>query len=673
MSAAETNQVQESLEKLNLDSTSTPAAAAAAAAAAAGGEGAAPASTAADSETVASTVPEASAEEQGESSGVAENSASLYVGELNPSVNEATLFEIFSPIGQVASIRVCRDAVSKKSLGYAYVNYHKLEDGEKAIEELNYTPIENRPCRIMWSQRDPSTRRSGDGNIFIKNLHPAIDNKALHDTFSAFGRILSVKVATDDLGQSKCFGFVHYETGEAAEAAIESVNGMLLNDREVFVGKHVSKKDRESKLEEMKANYTNIYVKNIDLAFSEKEFEDLFAPFGKITSIYLEKDQEGNSKGFGFVNFEEHGAAAQAVEELNDKEINGQKIYVGRAQKKRERTEELKKQYEAARLEKLSKYQGVNLFVKNLDDQIDSEKLEEEFKPFGTITSSRVMVDENGKSKGFGFVCFSTPEEATKAITEMNQRMVSGKPLYVALAQRKDVRRSQLEQQIQARNQMRMQNAAAGGLPGQFIPPMFYGQQGFFPPNGRGNAPFPGPNPQMMMRGRGQPFPDQWARPGPNGQPVPVYSIPPQFQDFNGQNMRPQQQQQQQQHQQQQHQQQEQQQQQRGYYPNRGVGNKVSAKDLAALISSVPPEAQKRILGEELYQRIVATGKAQEPEAAGKITGMMLGLENQEILDLLDDDELFNNHFEEALTAFEEYKNSEGAAAAAAAEEPLAS
>jgi len=112
---------------------------------------------------------------------------------------------------------------------YCFINI-----GERALETLNYTVIKNKPCRIMWSQRDPALRKTGTGNIFIKNLDKTIDNKALHDTFNVFGNILSCKVAMED-GSSKGYGFVHYETAEAAENAIKHVNGMLLKDKKVYV------------------------------------------------------------------------------------------------------------------------------------------------------------------------------------------------------------------------------------------------------------------------------------------------------------------------------------------------------------------------------------------------------------------------------------------------------
>jgi len=585
--------------------------------------------------------------------------SSLYVGDLERECTEAQLYELFSQVGPVASIRVCRDAVTRRSLGYAYVNYNSAVDesaAERALESLNYTPLNGKPIRIMWSHRDPAARKSGMGNIFIKNLDPSIDNKALHDTFSAFGAILSCKVAVGPDGKSKGYGFVHFEADEGAALAIEKVNGMLLEGKKVYVGPFLKRGERPN--DHAGPRFTNIYVKNLDPEVSDEELTDKFAKYGAITSLTIMRDAEGKSKGFGFVNYDDADAAAAACSEEADGgllglDLKGRALWCGRAQKKAEREAMLKAKYDALRQERIEKYQGVNLYVKNLDDAVDDDKLREEFSTVGTITSCRVMRDDKGASKGFGFVCYTTPEEATKAVTDKNGQMLLAKPLYVALAQRREVRKAQLEAQYMQR--LAMRGAAGPGMPpgaaGMYAPgaPMFYA----------GPGGMPGPRPGMMYPPNMMP-PRAWrgAPPGPQGMRGPggfQGNVPPNYMMMAQQGMgrqggprQPRQPRQQGQGPQQGGPKGQPQGQPRQAAPARPPAGSALT---ASVLASAAPEDQKQMIGERLYPMIAA---ANEP-LAGKITGMLLEMDNTELLLLLESQDALNSKVQEAVEVLQSH------------------
>ncbi|XP_031214623.1 polyadenylate-binding protein 4-like [Mastomys coucha] len=138
-----------------------------------------------------------------------------------------------------------------------------------------------------------------------------------------------------------------------------------------------------------------------------------------------------------------------------------------------------------------------NVFIKNLDKSIDSEALGDTFSAFGNILSCKVVCDENG-SKGFGFVCFSSPEEAANAITKMNRRIVGSKPLYVAMAQKKEDRKAYLT------NQYMQHVAGMRALPANAILNQFHPAAGGYLvpeiPQAEGRPPYYTPNQLAQMR-----------------------------------------------------------------------------------------------------------------------------------------------------------------------------
>jgi len=323
---------------------------------------------------------------------------------------------------------------------------------------------------------------------------------------------------------------------------------------------------------------------------------------------------------------------------MSNKDIDGKPFYVGRAQKKSEREAQLRAKFEQMRLEQYSKYQGVNLYIKNLDDDFDDEKLLAEFKPFGSITSAKVMKDAKGTSRGFGFVCFTSPDEATRAVTEMNGKIVGTKPLYVALAQRKEARKAALEAQFQQRTTQKIPGVARGIPPALYAngAPLFYqqpGQPGFmYPPMvARGRFP-PAPyqpmaNWNVMVPGRGQGIKN-----GGRG-------IVP-----RGRGMKP-------------------------VQPQAHITVPIVPPVVAPVATSVEPaqppltptglaayspEDQKRLLGDRLYGLI----SKNQPQLASKITGMILEstIYMDELFHLIEDADALNEKVNEALLVLKDHQ-----------------
>merc|ERR1739844_757325 len=489
--------------------------------------------------------------------------------------------------------------VTRRSLGYAYVNFQQPADAERALDTMNFDVLKGRPIRIMWSQRDPSLRRSGVGNVFIKNLDKTIDNKAMYDTFSAFGNILSCKVAQDmSNGESKGYGFVHFETEEAALNAIQKVNGMLLNGKKVFVGRFVPRKEREVELGEKARRFTNVYIKNINEEYDEGRLTEMFEKYGKISSVKIMKSEEGKSKGFGLVSFDTPEEGQEACDELNGKDLEGKTMYCGRAQKKAERQAELKKKFDALKQERMQRYQGVNLYVKNLDDTVDDDRLRKEFAPFGTITSAKVM-NEDGRSKGFGFVCFSSQPQgmpgAADARWAHQPRMAAGQP-------------GLLQQPVRGRG-------APNKVPRQMAPMM---------------APRPGMHamPPAAAHAAAAQAAAAGMRPNfkytqgvrnvaaPMAAPAApqVMAQPPQ--------------------------------------PQPAVFIQGQEPLTASMLAQAPPSEQKQMLGERLFPLI----QTWHSELAGKITGMLLEIDNSELVHMLEHQESLKAKVEEAVVVLQAHK-----------------
>ncbi|CAF5095050.1 unnamed protein product, partial [Rotaria sp. Silwood1] len=160
---------------------------------------------------------------------------------------------------------------------------------------MNFDFLHGRPLHIKRCQRDSALRKLDVTKVFIENLDERIDDKLLYDTFSTFGNVLSCKIMTEKTNQSKSYGFIHFETQDAADNAIKKVNGMSLADKKVHLSRLISSNqqvdvDRARQL-------TNIFINNFGNQLDEEKLREILSKYGKVLSCKIEYDESGHSKG----------------------------------------------------------------------------------------------------------------------------------------------------------------------------------------------------------------------------------------------------------------------------------------------------------------------------------------------------------------------------------------
>ncbi|XP_071700993.1 30 kDa ribonucleoprotein, chloroplastic-like [Rutidosis leptorrhynchoides] len=179
----------------------------------------------------------------------------LFVGNLPFSVDSAALAGLFEAAGNVEMVEVIYDKVSGRSRGFGFVTMSSVEEVEEAVRKFNGYELEGRAIRVNSGpppRREESSfggpreggRFGGGGGrsfdntnrVYVGNLAWSVDNVALETLFREQGNVVEAKVVYDrESGRSRGFGFVTYSSADEVNSAIDSLNGVDLDGRNIRV------------------------------------------------------------------------------------------------------------------------------------------------------------------------------------------------------------------------------------------------------------------------------------------------------------------------------------------------------------------------------------------------------------------------------------------------------
>ncbi|KAK4701412.1 splicing factor 3B subunit 4, partial [Phenoliferia sp. Uapishka_3] len=163
--------------------------------------------------------------------------ATVYMGNLDERCTDALIWELMLQAGPVVNVHLPKDRISMSHQGYGFCEFLTEDDAEYACKIMNQIKLYGKPIRVNKASSDRKQLDIG-ANLFVGNLDPNVDERMLFDTFMSFGTLVQpAKISRDTTtGASKGYGFISFDSFEASDAAIESMNNQFLMNKPVTVG-----------------------------------------------------------------------------------------------------------------------------------------------------------------------------------------------------------------------------------------------------------------------------------------------------------------------------------------------------------------------------------------------------------------------------------------------------
>lgn len=285
----------------------------------------------------------------------------LFVNNLSWEVSWQDLKDLFRQEGNVvrADVMSFPDGRSK---GCGIVEYSDINDAARALTSLNGVELKGRVLFVREDREDGgSNSNRGDGGssrgnnrkmggdvirletprLYVNNLSWQVAWQDLKDLFRKEGEVVRADVMTFPDGRSKGCGIVEYSDINDAARALNSLDGVELKGRPIFVredrevGSKPSggntggrRRDNQNDGNTIVLQTPRLYVNNLPYNAAWQDVKDLFRKTGEVRRANVLTGSDGRSMGCAIVEFENIEDAAEAIRTMNDVEYRGRLLQV---------------------------------------------------------------------------------------------------------------------------------------------------------------------------------------------------------------------------------------------------------------------------------------------------------------------------------------------------------